>query len=63
MVKNEEIIIFKILFDIKFNGKNFTILIDKHRRRIFLQKDINGNYIYPKIYLKLLLLNLESPIL
>ena len=42
-------ITYKKLFDITYNNKIFTIFIDNHNRRTFLQKDQKGEYIYPTL--------------
>lgn len=38
---------YKKLFDIKFNNKIFTIFLSTNKRKVFLEKDENGKYMYP----------------
>ncbi len=40
---------FKKLFDITYQEKTFTIFIDDNYRYTFLEKDKEGNYIYPTL--------------
>ena len=42
-------ITYKKLFDIEWNNKIFTIFIDNNHRRTFLEKNKDGEYIYPTL--------------
>lgn len=40
---------YKKLFDVEYNNKKFTIFIDEHDRRTFLELNSKGEYIYPEL--------------
>lgn len=40
-------LIYKKLFEIKYNNKKFAIFIDENNRRTFLEINEKGNYVYP----------------
>lgn len=39
-------------FDITYKGKKFTIFVDDFHRYTFLEKDKEGNYLYPFFNIK-----------
>lgn len=41
--------VYKILFDIEFNNKKFSVFIDEYGRRTFLEIDKDGKYVYPTL--------------